>query len=156
MLKVLLFLLVVAAAAGLSVRWLGSRIVFYPTRVWEVAPGWAGPGSQELNFSTEDGLVLSGLWLPGREGRGVLVYCHGNAGNLSHRIPTAVAWRDRFGCSIFLFDYRGYGRSQGTPSEKGIFLDTQAAFREAQRLAGEVPILFGRSLGTWPAIRLAG
>ncbi len=133
---------------------LERRMVFFPTRAWDVDPGLAAP-AEPVRFFSQDGIELSGLWMPAEAPRGVLVYAHGNAGNLSHRIPTAMAWREHLKVSILLFDYRGYGRSQGSPSEEGIFLDTLAAFHEAQRLGQLAPILLGRSLGTVPVIRVA-
>lgn len=154
LLKLLLTLLVVALAAIILLPRIERRLVFFPTAGWDVDPATAAP-AHELEFQTRDGVTISGLWLPALEPAGVLVYAHGNGGNLSHRIPTAAVWRDELRLSILLFDYRGYGRSQGTPSEEGIFLDTLAAYHEARRRGRQVPIMLGRSLGTVPAIRVA-
>ncbi len=153
-LKFLLFLLAVAILLWLAAPWLERRLVFHPTRTWDLDPALAQP-AEPVTFRSSDGVSLSGLWMPATAPLGVLLYAHGNAGNLSHRIPTAHVWRDRLRLSILLFDYRGYGRSEGSPSEEGIFLDTVAAFEEAKRLGGDNPILLGRSLGTVPVTRLA-
>ncbi len=154
MIRVGLVVLVAAVVLWFLLGRLEQAAVFQPTRPWDIDPAVAPP-AQPLEFSSADGVLLSGLWMPAPESRGVLVYAHGNAGNLSHRIFTADAWRHRLGLSILLFDYRGYGRSEGRPSEEGIFEDTLAAFREGQRLGGEAPLLLGRSLGSVPAIRVA-
>ena len=79
-----------------------------------------------------------------------MVWFHGNAGNIGHRVDNLADLNSRLGVSIFIFDYRGYGRSDGTPSEQGTYLDAQAALeyvRSRQDVGGQKPVLFGRSLG---------
>ena len=150
----------IAIAVALLVLWLlqpliERRMVFFPSREWAVDPWELGLEARELTFAAADGTRLSGLWLESPEPQGVVVYAHGNAGNLSHRIPIAEVWRRELKLSVLLFDYRGYGRSQGVPDESGILLDTLAAYDEAVRLGGEIPLVAGRSLGTVPAIQVA-
>jgi hypothetical protein len=88
---------------------------------------------------------------------GTLLYCHGNAGNISHRVPT-IAELSRLGLNILIFDYRGYGRSEGAPSEKGLYMDARAAY---EYLIGREDIdpgriaILGKSLGASVAIDLA-
>jgi len=152
--------MVIAIAVALLVFWLllpriERRTVFVPSRKWDLDPRDLGLEARELTFEATDGTRLSGLWLESSEPLGVVVYAHGNAGNLSHRIPTAEVWRRQLGLSVLLFDYRGYGRSQGVPDESGIRQDTLAAYSEALRLGGEIPLVAGRSLGTVPAIHVA-
>ena len=152
--------IVIAIAVALLVFWLflpriERRMVFVPSREWDLDPREFGLDARELTFEAADGTRLSGLWLESPEPLGVVVYAHGNAGNLSHRIPTAEVWRRELGLSVLLFDYRGYGRSQGVPGESGIRQDTLAAYGEALRLGGEIPLVAGRSLGTVPAIQVA-
>ena len=151
---------VIAVAVAVIVLWLfrpriERRMVFFPSREWELDPVEFGLEARELTFAAADGTRLSGLWMEASEPLGVVVYAHGNAGNLSHRIPTAEVWRRQLGLSVLLFDYRGYGRSQGVPDESGIRQDTLAAYGEALRLGGEIPLVAGRSLGTVPAIQVA-
>jgi hypothetical protein len=86
-----------------------------------------------------------------------LLWCHGNAGNIIHRLDN-LARLQRIGVSIFLFDYRGYGRSQGRPSEVGLYRDALAAFThltETRRIPPKRIVLFGRSLGAAVATQLA-
>lgn len=135
--------------------YLEKRMVFSPTREWDMDPREMGISCQEITFETEDGIWLSGLWLESPESEGVVLYAHGNAGNLSHRIPMAESWRRDLGLSVLLFDYRGYGRSLGMPNEPGLLKDIRAAYDQALQLGGEIPIVAGRSLGTVPAIQLA-
>ncbi len=156
----LLLGLAIGVVASLTLLWLclpylEQRMVFFPTRDWEVEPSDLGVRAQELTFETEDGIRLSGLWMESPTPGGVVLYAHGNAGNLSHRIPMAEVWRRDLGLSVLLFDYRGYGRSQGRPSEAGLLKDIRAAYDQALQLGGEIPIVAGRSLGTVPAIQLA-
>ncbi len=153
--KTLLFFLTIVLALWLLVRLLESRMVFFPTQRWDFQADRFAP-AEELLFPSGDGLSLSAVWLPAESPRGVILYCHGNAGNLSHRLPTASLWRRELGFSVLLFDYRGYGRSQGRPSEEGIVQDTVAAFDQAVRLGGQPVVIYGRSLGTVPATRAAG
>jgi hypothetical protein len=152
--------IVIAIAVAVIVLWMfrpliERRLVFFPSREWDLDPVEFGLEARELTFQAADGTRLSGLWLEAPQALGVVVYAHGNAGNLSHRIPMAEVWRRKLQLSVLLFDYRGYGRSQGVPDEKGILQDALAAYDQALRLGGEIPLVAGRSLGTVPAIQVA-
>jgi fermentation-respiration switch protein FrsA (DUF1100 family) len=114
------------------------------------------PPARGLEFHSADGVGLSGIWFPADGRNGVVLYCHGNAGNLSHRGEVVEVWRDQLNFSVFLFDYRGYGQSEGSPTEEGIYLDTVAAYQQVRKLSDQLPIVVGRSLGTVVATRLAG
>ena len=142
----------IAIAVALLVLWLlqsriERRMVFVPSREWDADPWELGLEARELTFAAADETRLSGLWFESSEPQGVVVFAHGNAGNLSHRIPMAEVWRRELKLSVLLFDYRGYGRSQGVPDESGMLQDTLAAYDEAVRLGGEIPLVAGRSLG---------
>ncbi len=150
----------IAIAVALLVLWLlqsriERRMVFVPSREWDADPWELGLEARELTFAAADETRLSGLWFESSEPQGVVVFAHGNAGNLSHRIPMAEVWRRELKLSVLLFDYRGYGRSQGVPDESGMLQDTLAAYDEVVRLGGEIPLVAGRSLGTVPAIHVA-
>lgn len=137
----------------------------YPSGEWD--PVRLGVIATEHAFRTEDGLTLYGWWFPGRHGGSaapgaeqsepVLLWAHGNAGNITGRAPHAHEIAAR-GVSVFLFDYRGYGKSEGTPSEQGIYRDAEAAYAFVTGELG-VParrlVLLGRSLGSAPAAHLA-
>lgn len=104
---------------------------------------------QEVWFDSRDGARLFGWYVESRETRTVLLWCHGNAGNIIHRLENLVELY-RLGLSVFIFDYRGYGRSSGTPSEEGLYDDALAAYAyliETRHVAPERLVLFGRSLG---------
>lgn len=117
---------------------------------------------EDRNWATLSGLPLEEVWFPVDEtitvfgwfvdagpDRPVLLWCHGNAGNISHRLSNVAELYQR-GISIFLFDYRGYGRSMGTPSESGFYQDALTAYDylvQQRRIPSDRIVLFGRSLG---------
>ena len=117
---------------------------------------------EDCFFEASDGVKLHGWYctpLDGgrRECEAVLLWFHGNAGNITHRYDT-IRQMVRFPAHVFIFDYRGYGRSEGRPTEAGVYLDGQAAWDYLVRDRGIEPgrlILFGRSLGGAVAIELA-
>jgi len=145
-------------------RFLERSFVFFPLRypagVWD--PALLGVQAEEVWFEASDGARLHGWYIEaqGQEpasGPPVLLWAHGNAGNLTHRAPHAGAL-SRQGLSVFLFDYRGYGRSEGRPSEEGLYRDSEAAYAYLTEGRGIPPqrlILLGVSLGCAPAVRLA-
>lgn len=149
--RLVLRLLIYGLVGWVLLGWLERRMAFHPTGPWDAQ---LLDSELEVKFQTEDGVELSGAWFPRAEARGVVLYCHGNAGNISHRFEVARSYNE-LGYSVFLFDYRGYGRSAGRPTEAGLLLDARAAYLEAERLGQQLPILKGRSLGTVPAILLA-
>jgi hypothetical protein len=138
------------------------RFIYYPTR--EPVFSWQPPGLrvEECLFRTQDGLQLYGWWHPGRGDddpprRPVLLWCHGNAGNISHRAENLSLLADH-GIAVMIFDYRGYGKNEGTPSEDGLYLDAEAAYRYLADERGVEPariVCFGRSLGAAVALHLA-
>lgn len=131
-----------------------EKLVFYPS---PLAPGPPpDPAAHDVELVTSDGVRLHGWVFEAREPRAVLVFCHGNAGNVAGRAGAARLFRE-MGLTVVLFDYRGYGRSAGTPSEEGTYLDALAAYDHARTLessSGRI-VLFGESLGGAVAIELA-
>ena len=125
------------------------RFVYFPTREIVMTPAAIGLPYEAVRFQAADGVDLSGWFVPAEGSRGVVLFCHGNAGNISHRMDT-IGILHRLGFSTLIFDYRGYGQSEGKPTEQGTYLDAEAAYRYLvqQRAVdpGEI-IIFGRSLG---------
>ncbi|MFH1057458.1 MAG: alpha/beta hydrolase [Pseudomonadota bacterium] len=131
--------------------------VFFPERGLVATPASAGLGSEDVWFPTADGLKLHGWLVAAVDARFLVVFCHGNAGNISHRVDNLRRLHE-LGVATFIFDYRGYGQSQGRPSEEGFFRDAEAAADEAQRLAQRLRlrvVVFGRSLGGVAATHMA-
>ena len=129
-----------------------NRLLFLPnlpSRAVNSSPAAVGLPYEPVDLVTDDNIHLDSWFIPAQENRGVILFCHGNAGNISHRLDSLLLFH-RLGFSTLIFDYRGYGRSQGRPSEAGTYLDTEAAWRHLTRERSIAPsqiILFGRSLG---------
>ena len=119
--QLLMVLLVLLVLFGLF-RFFEWKSLFYPAHRLDATPANVGLPFEEVNFVAEDGVALHGWWIPGEDQKGTLIFCHGNAGNISHRVGWA---RDLHttGWNLFLFDYRGYGKSRGIPSEQGTYKD---------------------------------
>jgi len=137
-----------------------SRLLFLPnlpSRAVERSPSAVGLAYEPVDLVTSDNIHLDGWFIPAPEKRGVILFCHGNAGNISHRLDSLLLFH-RLGFSTLIFDYRGYGRSQGRPSEEGTYLDAEAAWHYLTRERSTTPsriILFGRSLGAAVAVHQA-
>ncbi|MDT8387871.1 MAG: alpha/beta hydrolase [Thiogranum sp.] len=124
-------------------------MVFFPQRQLEAAPDEWGMAYQDVNLLTGDGVKLHGWYVPHAEGRRTVLFFHGNAGNISHRRESIAIFHD-LGLNVLIIDYRGYGRSEGSPDEAGLYADADAAWNylvDVQQIRGKDIIIFGRSLG---------
>jgi uncharacterized protein len=131
------------------------NLIYHPTRRLDATPSSVGLAFEEVRVTTEDGVALHGWHVEGPRGVTVL-WCHGNAGNIGHRVENLRLLRERLGVSVVLFDYRGYGTSEGVPSETGLYRDARAVRTWLRQRAGAAPLVyFGRSLGAAVAARLA-
>lgn len=132
------------------------RLIFFPTRTLAAGPADFGLRAEELSITAADGVSLHGWWIEGPRDR-VLIWYHGNAGNIGDRLHNARWFVDRLGVDVVLVDYRGYGRSRGTPDEEGVYLDGLAIYDAvaARSVRAEDIVLFGRSLGGAVAIETA-
>jgi fermentation-respiration switch protein FrsA (DUF1100 family) len=127
----------------------------YPDGYWE--PERFGLRVEDCYFTTTDNIRLHGWFISSQQARATLLLCHGNAGNISHRIDLAKKLLPLH-INVFMFDYRGYGRSEGEPSEEGLYRDVAAAYDylltrhdvDSNRI-----IAFGQSLGSAVAVDLA-
>lgn len=131
--------------------------IFFPDKVLVADPGDLGLAFEDQWIITEDGVKLHAWWLPAKDADTVLVFFHGNAGNISHRLDN-LRHLNAWGISVLIFDYRGYGKSQGSISEKGLYLDSRAALEAGlarAQAAGSRLALFGRSLGGVAAVSVA-
>ncbi len=132
--------------------WLDQVFVYHPSP-WQQRD-WArvsGLPLEDVWLDTPDGLRLFGWFVPARTSGAspVLLWCHGNAGNIINRLHNLVALH-RIGLSVFLFDYRGYGLSTGQPTEAGLYQDALTAYSylaETRRMPPHRLVIFGRSLG---------
>jgi uncharacterized protein len=147
--------LAIAAALILIGIWLVQRrLIYFPTA--DVAPlSTTLPGARLIQINTSDGLTLSGWFLAAPQPTAAVLVLNGNAGNRSGRAPLARALHGH-GYEVLLFDYRGYGGNEGSPSEEGLALDAEAALAALAEVATiDRFILFGESLGAAVAARLA-
>lgn len=138
-----------------------SRLVYYPEfgREMAITPRAYGLAFEPVEVETEDGERLYAWWVPAERPRGTVLIFPGNAGNISHRIDYLQMFH-RLGYSTFIADYRGYGRSTGSPSEEGTYRDAIASWRHLTEQRDVRPgdiVLFGESLGgavaSWLAAR---
>ena len=90
--------------------------VYYPEHIISANPSNIGLEFESVSFETENGVTLSGWYVPRENARGVILFCHGNAGNISHRLESIRIF-NQLGLDVFIFDYQGYGQSEGKPSE---------------------------------------
>lgn len=130
--------------------------LYFPEPELILTPSDMGLDYEDVNFTAEDGTRLHGWFLPGENGQPLVVFCHGNAGNISHRLDNLRRLRE-LGLAVFIFDYRGYGRSEGRPSEPGSYSDMRGALAwlQQQGWEGREMIYFGRSIGAGVALQLA-
>lgn len=137
--------------------WHQPAMIFFPFKGLVQTPADWGMDYEDVYMETSDQLLLHGWFIPHPESKGTVLICHGNAGNISHRGDTLAIFH-RMGLNVLIFDYRGYGRSEGTPSEEGIYNDARAAWKYLTGVKGIKSsniTLFGRSLGGVVAARLA-
>jgi len=146
---------IVITIAGIYLAFVGflfiiqSHYIYYPERVLSVTPHSIGLQFESVSFETTDGVQLSGWFVPSESARGVILFCHGNAGNISHRLDSIQIFH-QLGLDVFIFDYRGYGQSEGNPTEQGTYKDAEAVWRyliEERQVNPNEVIIFGRSLG---------
>lgn len=136
------------------------RLVFLPdlpSRTLGPGPDAIGLAYEDIHIETEDNIRLHGWFVPAPAARGVVLFFHGNAGNISHRRESIELFH-HLGLNVFIIDYRGYGRSEGSPSEQGLYQDANAAWLYLTAEKGFDPenvIIFGRSLGGAAAAKLA-
>ena len=129
-----------------------ENLVFFPnipSRELTASPADINLEYEPVSIKTDDQVTIHGWFVPASEEKGTLLFFHGNAGNISHRLDSLRIFHD-LGLSVFIIDYRGYGQSQGTISEKGTYLDAEAAWNylvETRKISSKKIIVFGRSLG---------
>jgi fermentation-respiration switch protein FrsA (DUF1100 family) len=137
--------------------WIESFFVFFPDRSLCATPADWGLTAEDVCFEATDGTRLHGWFFPLHRTSPVILFSHGNAGNISHRLENVKLLVDQ-GFQAFIYDYRGYGRSGGRPSERGIYQDGLAAYDyliSHKKIAPDRIISFGRSLGAAAAIEIA-
>lgn len=135
-----------------------ASMIFFPTKAFSMKPEALGLTYEDVPLLTEDKVKLHGWFFPVPKAENCLLLFHGNADNISIRLPKAKEWLKR-GVSVFLVDYRGYGKSEGEiKSSQDMIHDARAAFlwlKTKKQLNAAQVILYGESIGSVPAIELA-
>jgi fermentation-respiration switch protein FrsA (DUF1100 family) len=136
-----------------------NSLLYFPSRVVDADPSRAGLAFTDLEIATADGERLHGWWIPTSRAPAVahVLFLHGNGGNVADRIAHARVLADS-GLDVLLFDYRGYGRSTGSPGEEGTYRDARAARAALLAQRGVEPgglVYLGESLGGAVATELA-
>jgi len=154
-----------AAGNGLiAILWLvtgcglENRLIFHPTTEILRTPREVGLDYQDHYFTTADNVRLHGWFIPHPQASATMIWFHGNAGNISDRVDNIRLLHDKTRIGIFIFDYRGYGRSPGRSSEATTYLDGEAAMefvRSQLKVEGKNLVIFGRSLGAAVAAEMA-
>lgn len=156
-------LLVLAAAvaiysAAAALAWLFQRhLVHHPRRNLRQTPRDIDAAFEDLRLTTEDGVRIHAWYVPCETARATVLFCHGNGGNIGDRLETLRLFRS-LELNALIFDYRGYGESEGVPDEAGTYRDAERCWRhlvDERGLVTEPIFLFGRSLGAAVAVDLA-
>ncbi len=137
-----------------------DKMVFYPTDDFSLQPEQLGLTYENIQIEIHKDTIIHGWFFPSKDSTDskAVLFCHGNAGNISHRLETAQYLHD-LGVAVFMFDYRGYGYSTGEPSEEGVYNDAENSLDwlvQTKNYKPEDIIIFGRSLGGAVAVELAG
>lgn len=161
MLKVLFItILIIAISYLILVAFLSlsqKNMIFQPVSKIIGTPADLGLVFEDLNFTSQDGTSLNSWFVPAENAQYTVLFCHGNGGNISHRLDT-ISLFNKLPVNFFIFDYRTYGRSGGSMSERGLHEDAAAAWNYltvTRKVAPEKIIVVGRSLGGAVAAQLA-
>ena len=157
MINLILTLVVAVLALNAFMYLQQPAMIFFPYKQLDAYPTDWGLEYEDVQINTSDGISLHGWYIPKQGASHTLLFLHGNAGNISHRRESINIFH-KLGLSILIVDYRGYGKSQGVPNEKGLYLDASAAWHYLianRKLKAENIIIFGRSLGGAIATKLA-
>jgi len=157
MIKVMVYIVLAVILFLAYVKYIESRSVFFPTKEIELTPEDINLDFQESYIQAGDGCIIQGWYIPARNAKYTILFFHGNAGNISNRLDK-ISLLNNIGLNLFIIDYRGYGRSHGKPSEKGLYLDAKSAYDylvSTRKARPEQIIIYGESLGTAVAVNLA-
>jgi len=126
-----------------------EHFIYFPQSEIVATPEVISLDYEELTLTTSDGIEINAWWIPHSNARATLLFLHGNAGNISHRLDSMNIFY-QLGLSVLIIDYRGYGKSTGKPSEQGTYIDAETAWRyliDEKKIKNNEIIIFGRSLG---------
>jgi uncharacterized protein len=146
-----------ALVRGQGLSAIENALLFFPDKKIEATPDKINLKFDEIELETADKVKLSAWWTPNDNARATLIFSHGNAGNIGNRLDKLKIFHD-LGLNVLLYDYRGYGKSEGRPSDNGLYADAQAAYDYAvneKKIPVDQIISYGESLGGPVAAHLA-
>lgn len=149
LISIAVVLFVVYWGLGIILYIMQPTFLYSPVREVPYTPDELGLDFEHVLFKTADDLQLAGWYIPTENSELTVLFCHGNGGNMMHRLDS-INFLYNLGLNCFIFDYRGYGSSEGKPSEEGTYLDARAAYKwltEEKKTSPDNIIVFGRSLG---------
>ncbi|MCK5178391.1 MAG: alpha/beta hydrolase [Candidatus Omnitrophica bacterium] len=155
--KIILHLIVIVVLFVVYVRYLESRSVFYPARPFFATPAELGLPFEDVYIQTEDNVKIHGWLIKAPTAKSAVIFFHGNAGNIGDRLGKIDLF-NKMGLNILIIDYRGYGKSKGSPTEEGVYKDAVAAYDyllKRDDMKGQKIIGYGASLGGAIAVDLA-
>jgi fermentation-respiration switch protein FrsA (DUF1100 family) len=150
--KLLLYAVCIYGALAAFVYFRQSSLIYYPNtpgRDLDATPAHIGLGYEDVELIAEHDIKLHGWFIPNETAKGTVLFFHGNAGNISHRLESIQIFH-RLGLDVFIIDYRGYGQSEGKATETGTYRDAEAAWHYLVKTRGtnaQQTVIFGRSLG---------
>lgn len=139
------------------VRYIEKNSIYFPMKEITATPEEVGLSYEDVYFDTSDGKCLNGWFIAGDEDGVTVILNHGNAGNIGHRLEKLLIFHN-LGLNVLIFDYRGYGKSEGAPSESGLYKDAMAAYiylTEKRKVSEDQIVLYGESIGGAVVIDLA-
>ncbi len=158
--EIFIVLLIAYSVWGWTLYFMQPKFLYQPLQNISYSPEELGLDFENIRFKTKDGLELHGWYVQGKKSEFselTVLFCHGNGGNMMHRLDS-INFFYNLGLNCFIFDYRGYGGSEGRPTEEGTYRDARAAYKwliNEKGVSAENIIAFGRSLGGAVAAQLA-
>jgi fermentation-respiration switch protein FrsA (DUF1100 family) len=155
--KIVLSIAVALIILFLFIRFLEYRSLYFPLKKIEATPAELGLAYEDFTVTARDGTTISGWFVPAGSPRATILFCHGNGGNISHRLEK-IKMFNFLNLNVLIFDYRGYGKSEGRPSESGLYLDAEAVYEflvNRKNISAGKIIAYGESLGGSVAVELA-
>lgn len=157
LISIFIVLIIAYSVLGWSLYFMQPTFLYSPVRGITYTPDELGLDFENVVFKSADGLKLTGWYIPADNSKLTVLFCHGNGGNMMHRLDSINIFYN-LGLNCFIFDYRGYGSSEGEPGEEGTYLDAAAAYKwltKTKKVSPNNIVLFGRSLGGSIATQLA-
>ncbi len=155
--SILIILTIIGMCLIIYIKYYEKKAIYFPSPFIEVKPKDIGLDYQDIYFLTSDGVKLNAWFIEAENPIATILFLHGNAGNISHRIKLIQLFVKE-GFSFFIFDWRGYGKSKGRPSEEGLYKDALASYEYLTKKLNILPnkiVIYGKSLGANIACDLA-